>query len=396
MIRRLALAVLIGCSAGEPTPVPAAPAPCAAEIATCDRDADCRNFTACTSKCASSDDACRTQCRVALPRGYGEAAVQLQGCLARTCEKDCGATCGGYIADTAECGTCVRGKCCAELAACQADRECAALQACERTCHGYDRECLGGCERSHPTAANLAATASECVAQSCEHSCVPLKWRCLNDPAPTVPLTKTSFTLVLLANEFGSGKGMPGVTMRACSGSDYFCSTPLTDTAVSDATGRVTLKINQSSFNGYIEMKGEQLVPSLWFLGEIKNDFDQGILMIDVATFAVLTGALGTPRDDRGHILMTTFTCAGTQASGVRFAIDPMDDAIGAYFIDRTPSKTATMTDSSGNAGFMNVRPLTGIKITGTVVDFGLKLPERSVFTRAGWIARVHVPAQPR
>ena len=43
----------------------------------------------------------------------------------------------------------------------------------------------------------------------------------------------------------------------------------------------------------------------------------------------------------------------------------------------------------------MNVRPNVGVRLTATVADFNLKFPERTVFTRPGWIARVQLNAQP-
>jgi hypothetical protein len=398
MMRWILLAFALGCSSGEQV-APIAPAPCASELDACDRDADCRNFSSCLSKCANEDDTCRTKCRADLPRGYNDLAVALQSCTARTCARGCGLSCGGYIAKTNECGACMRANCCAATSSCLADPSCAALQSCVRACRGFDLGCFAECEHRYPSAVTAARAAGNCSETACVHQCVPSWWRCLEDPAPISVATKTSFDLVLQASDYGSGKGRPGVRMRACSALDYKCETPLAEPAVSDDTGWATLRFKNPKdgvFDGYVEMEGTDLVPSIWFLGPIKHDTAQGILMVDVVTFAVLTNALGTPRDDRGHILITAIGCNSRNGSGVRYSLEPLGDAVGAYLVDKSPTKEAKMTDETGWGGFMNVLPNQGIKITATVVDFGLKFPEVTVFTRPGWIARVQLPAQPR
>lgn len=234
---------------------------------------------------------------------------------------------------------------------------------------------------------------------SCERACVPLTWRCLEDPAPPIVATNANIDLIINTLDYATGGPRSGVRLRACNALDYPCVSPLSDEVTTDALGMGTLQLKNLKDKvlcGYVEMTGENLVPSMWFLGDIKHELAPSILVVDVVTFAVLTGALGTPRDELGHVLLTAVSCTKRNGRGVRFAIDPMGEAIGAYLVDKAPSKDATFTDASGWGGFMNVRPNVGITINATVVDFNLKYPPVTVFTRPGWIARVQVPANPR
>ncbi len=62
------------------------------------------------------------------------------------------------------------------------------------------------------------------------------------------------------------------------------------------------------------------------------------------------------PDPTRGHIAVNAADCAFTPAAGVSFTVNPSDMAtVRYYLVGGVPATTATATDSSGIAAFVNL-----------------------------------------
>jgi hypothetical protein len=368
---------------------------CCAEIESCDADAQCRPLLACLGRCGPSDDACTAQCRRDHPFGYGAPAAKLLSCSASHCERACSSVCGGYVGPTIECTKCTQSRCCGEASACLSDAHCTALTACERACRSTDAACLGDCERAEPAAVEVARSFGACVQTSCTTSCLPRRWRCLDEDRPKPPIvTRASVAITMQVNNFARKMPWAGVNIRACVASDYKCVAPRTPTVITNAAGLATLNL-VPDFQGYLEVTATGAAPTMFFLTRVKVDEQRGMGLLDADTFAALTGAIAEPRADRGHLVVNARDCANLNVAGVSVSIDPLGEAKVAYLNGGFPSSTAKATDDFGAAGFVNVTPDTGIKVRGTVVDFKRDFGETTFFARAGWVSFVFLLANP-
>jgi hypothetical protein len=418
VIRALLAAALIGCSSNEPAPAPVSdtgPActyaasvascsacvssNCCAEIAACDADVVCRGFGDCIARCPAGDTACTAKCRVDRPTGYGLLASELETCVAKSCDRPCGITCGGYISNESKCTECTQAKCCAETTTCLGDRDCAALLACERACYVYDGQCLGACERRYPAVVEAARTVSTCIAKSCDDACLPPRWRCL-DPYPPRPVASHAphdrVQINLRTQEFGSGTSVAGLTVTACQPLAWDHCLVAAGPFVTDSTGYTLFDIPTPSgvFDGYFEIKGEGYVPSLYYVGPQPEDSWWLINVVSPPLLDALTSSIVPPEPSKGHIIITAGDCLTPTAPGISFTISPQGDAVSAYLSDGVgvPTRDATETGSSGFGGFINVITNTGIRVRAKAVAYDRDFPvDYTVFARPGHITYVNI-----
>jgi hypothetical protein len=184
----------------------------------------------------------------------------------------------------------------------------------------------------------------------------------------------------------------PGVRVRACSQPDIDCLTPLTEWVPLDDDGWVTLPLYEG-FDGYLEMLGETIVPTLLIYADPLSVENQ----VDREPFAVVTQALlprlslatGVQQDPNlGLVHLRAFDCQRVAAPGVTFSIN-QDDAWRWYFVGELPTSLADETTESGLGGFINVRPgiaLINAELRGTPISLA---SDESVFVRAGWMTGV-------
>ncbi len=402
-MKRLLLAIALVCckSGDEPAPIPAcgyaspvaactscAQTSCCDALGACEGDPDCRGYVGCVAGCRN-DPECTTKCRQARPKGVLRSAA-VDSCLAARCSRACGLACGGYVGPTALCTACVEGKCCSESTACLANADCVELVACERTCSAVDSPCLARCERERPNGITLARALGTCAETSCTTSCLPSHWRCLDaPPPPPVTAARASLTVTLTLNSTIDTKPWPGISVRACRQQDQTCATPVAGPVVTDENGRAALTLPGEQFDGYFEASGGGVMPILLFYGPVRSDLTRGFGVFDKSVFDLFTGPIAEARADRGHLLVTVRDCLYRNAPGVSFDIDPRDEAIVGYLISGLLSTGEKQTGPSGTAGFLNVRPNTGVRILPRIVAFDRALPTMTVFTRPGWVSGV-------
>jgi hypothetical protein len=167
-----------------------------------------------------------------------------------------------------------------------------------------------------------------------------------------------------------------GAKVKACSKLDFECSSPI-DSATSDASGRVTVHVptGLSGFDGYLDVSGGSVggsgapaFPTIWYpIPYVIADGWRGrtqILSSD--EFLAITMATGTiPDPKRGHVAMNAADCAFTPAAGVHFSVDASDmSTVTYYLVGGVPVTTATETDSSGIAAFVNLPTSSPARLT--------------------------------
>jgi len=215
-------------------------------------------------------------------------------------------------------------------------------------------------------------------------------WACLgHHPAPTASSATATFKLTL--TDFFTNAAVTTVTVKACaSATDPSCALPEA-TRTPDATGTVTfaLDTSQGPFTGYFwvspvagdagagpdasgtsgldgaapdggQLGADAYLPSRIYYSDdpIAGDFTDSWSLITGSTEATLTKLFGLPPVDTklGIALLTVLDCNRNQATGVSVAVDQVStETEGFYEKNGTISATATQTDSSGVAGFVNV-----------------------------------------
>ena len=85
--------------------------------------------------------------------------------------------------------------------------------------------------------------------------------------------------------------------------------------------------------------------------------------------------------------------CGGARVAGASFTASAFDTAGGTrgfYTLNGIPSPTASMTDASGDGGFINL-PQGFTTIAATQASTGRKIGQSNVIVRAGFITYASV-----
>jgi hypothetical protein len=192
-------------------------------------------------------------------------------------------------------------------------------------------------------------------------------WACLDAPIvwPRPPPARTLTFSVTFVN-FSAQAPYVGSTVKACDKMDLTCASPL-DSAITDATGTVTVTVpaGLSGFDGYLDVTGglaganAAVFPALWYpVPFVVADGWRGTAtLLEADEFELLAMAVSTTADaSRGAIAVNAVDCAFRPAAGVSFVVDAADSSTTGYYLwGGVPVPTATATDGSGIASFLNV-----------------------------------------
>lgn len=187
-------------------------------------------------------------------------------------------------------------------------------------------------------------------------------WGCVSDeagnplPSPNGPPLDFS----IAARDFLSGRTPTNLRIRACYRPDVNCARPATDWLPPNADGRVTLPLMEG-FNGYLEITGDDEVPTLFvfpapltpelaaFLpGEVTVLPPDALLAFGEASQLALNPGAGV-------LSINTFNCSGPSGAGVRLEVNT--SAVPFAFVDGLPIAGLDTTSDDGSAGFANVSP---------------------------------------
>jgi hypothetical protein len=193
------------------------------------------------------------------------------------------------------------------------------------------------------------------------------------------PLTVAKVTIHLTLAELLTGKPPVSVTARLCSAYQIAsCSTILDGAPVFDSmyamTGRVTATVD-ADFKGYLEIAATtasngvpEFVPALIFMPPHLTEgyfFPTTTLLPPEALTSFSSTVASSIDPNLGHLLLQSYDCSHQAASGVQVDVDNRAQTTRRFYIrSALPSKTAEETDTSGQAGFINLSP-GPITITG-------------------------------
>jgi hypothetical protein len=335
---------------------------CSAEEA-CAKDPACQEASSCVAACA--DAACRAQC--ALFYTLPDTLIALRSCRVSECAGACGSSCGELASSIASCQSCEEGSCCAQASACAINEACADLDLCVSNCFGA-ASCPSDCQDRYPKGAQDYQALLSCNNQ-CAAACPSgQSWSCLDAPeAWPKPNAVGNVTFSVAFVSFTSEEPFEGAAVKACSKLDFSCAQPLA-TGTTDKSGLVTVTVpaGLSGFDGYLDVKGgavggtgAAVFPAIWYpMPYVIADGSRGrTQLISTDEFAELTAVTATqPDPTRGHIAVNAVDCAFTPAAGVTFTVSPSDMAtVRYYLVGGVPVTTASATDSSGIAAFVNL-----------------------------------------
>jgi hypothetical protein len=379
---------------------------CTAQALACARLPSCSALEECMSGC-NGDATCRAQCGVDHGLGNDMATPAFEACLAGSCADACGLTCGGLAAvfppatATACQGCIVQGEC-ASTTACATDPECQAAVRCDFSTHTPDVEEACPVLVMDAGGAPLGTVNTSPIASSCSAECSwGSDWSCVGRVDwPLATLGSIEFDIGII--DIASQAPVDQATVLLCDSTDLTCSAPFARGTTGDAG---TLVLDRPPVKGgilhYLDISSPSLVPTLVFdvfpISEPRLTTNDGTLTpVELATTA---SGLGMTLDPTlGILLVYAFDCRLGGGTGVQLSLTGGGPTTKLFYIrNGFPSLTATATDYSGLAVFVNVPvipPTVTINVMPNVLDGGVS-GSMEAFTRPGGLSTVYAVPTP-
>ena len=221
-----------------------------------------------------------------------------------------------------------------------------------------------------------------CVKNFCE---VKDEWSC-SDHSTLTSESKEKVSIDFSLFDAVSMSNVSDVDAKLCGKLDLDCSAPLAMTKTSD-DGVVTFDV-QPLFDGYVQLNRDGYDPTLMFLPTVTEATSLGQFPYTMAAAAAFLGTqLGKPLlPDAGRVLTTITGCDKATAGGVSLQGENMgDDAAVFYAVNGFPSFTATETDNTGFAGFVNVAP--GTITLNAQIEGGRQIGRAALFVRSQYVS---------
>jgi hypothetical protein len=229
-----------------------------------------------------------------------------------------------------------------------------------------------------------------CLERVCQAKVDP-KWGCLGHVEP--PKSGSMVTVKIRLIDLVSSNPAKDVTIKLCSKYDPSCNSPLGAPEV-DADGFVSATV-ASDFQGYFDVQSADYLPALAFLDTTVTASNPEVQLVPPGAAGGLAAGAGVTLDSMaGLVLSRTVDCQAKATSGVSVSIFPSEKETGFYVIASGISPGATVTDSSGNAGFVNVAPGTPT-LTATRGQGGAEIGKVTTLVRAGAVTYQIVPPTP-
>jgi hypothetical protein len=370
-------------------------ASCCGELSTCSQVATCVDFATCMFACSDGDETCVAACE---NRPQNPQPVDaLLSCRTSHCASACGTKCGGrptYPSTT--CQTCLESSCCDAQTACFQNADCVGILSCG--CAQGDVGCLSGCETNHAAGTSLYSAYATCEQTNCSMQCVSAnQWSCATPPPmPIAPIAGQSIGVTLGFTRLLDPGGTFSATVAACSPVDISCTTPIA-TTTTDATGHASLTLppGGSGFQGYFQLGGAALVPSLVYLVDpplVDNGASLTAFVFTTEDQTALASQTSTTIDPtRGVVLVSIVGCDGSPGIGVSFSVSNADaSSKNFYLVKGTATTTVGGTDPLGTGGVLNVPASGGVMVTAKVMGTVI-VAQQQVMVRAGTMTIVRL-----
>ena len=235
------------------------------------------------------------------------------------------------------------------------------------------------------------------------------KWGCLGNvswpsQSPTEKVRyRQRFNRLLAATP------IVGVRVKACASLDPECTTPFAQ-GETTATGDIILDLPKH-FRGYLHVpvgpdSFKDMAPTILAVYP-PPDKDSNLavepavgtvpILVSLAELNFLLGQVGSATDPNlGHVFGLTTDCAGQPTGGVSLRTSIRDPKTIQYYYEGngTPSVTAQESDSTGNAGFLNL-PAGVISMETQVPSIARKAGSYSVLVKKGSVTVVDLVPTP-
>jgi hypothetical protein len=238
------------------------------------------------------------------------------------------------------------------------------------------------CTSRGPAFANTVCSANVCAPPP------DPKWGCVGSVPSLVAGGMTSFTLQL-QNLVTMVPITSDLTIQLCSKLDPTCAAHLTTSPLSvDAKGNVSVTV-ASDFDGYLDITDASgtYVEALVFIDVVAEAENTLTYLVPKNAEMGLAANAMVPLDPTGSLLLVqTVDCTGKRTAGASVSMAPVGSETAFYVIGNSLLPTATATDVSGNAGFVNVMAPQTVTLTGTIGPGGKEYGKVTTLVRSGTV----------
>ncbi len=232
------------------------------------------------------------------------------------------------------------------------------------------------------TARGAAFAGTVCTANVCTPPPDP-KWGCIGDVPALVSGGMFSFKMQIIGAV--SMAPVSTLTIQLCSKLDTTCMTPLTTAPLAmDAEGNVSATV-ASDFEGYLDITDSSgtYLEALVFVDVVGVVMNPQVLLVPKTTeMGLAATAMVTVDPTDALLLVQTIDCTTARTAGASVSMTPLGNATPFYLIADTADATATVTDSAGNAGFINVTAPQDVTVVGTVGPGGKEYGRATTYVR--------------
>jgi hypothetical protein len=226
----------------------------------------------------------------------------------------------------------------------------------------------------------------DCAGEPCVKGRCVDRWACLDDQPS--PAREAIVRMVPVSTIFGDP--LPRVPVLVCNIVDTECTAPVAS-LMTDDSGILTLEL-EPDFTGYLETKLDMFFPQMDFLPTLIAD-ETSIVPITLSPAPVIAGlaqAVGAaPDPERGHIVMSSWSCLGEAPNVVLEAPRADAQTIPYYVLNGVPSADLEATTEDGSGGYLNFQP--GNATVNINTKNGDRLMTLSVVVRRSTISIIHV-----
>jgi len=378
---------------------------CDAEMTACAGTPSCSGLESCMSGC-NGDATCRATCGAQDGLGNDGATPGFEACLASHCETQCGLTCGGLAAVFPAATATACAACISAPDVCKAATTCATSSTCQAALR---------CQFSAPTidvwqtcpvlaedagAAPIFAAQSAPIVGSCSDQCSwGTDWSCVgNVHWPGATLGPLEIDELVYSNLDQAPIG--GAIVKLCNTLDFACGTSITQQTTDDAgNARLLRGTIQTQVGLYLDVSSAAITPVLEF---VAFPINQSRLASSSPTvppgYLTQLDAFGATVDlTLGAIAVAAVDCRLAPAPRVQFSLVEAPPSTQVfYFSGSTVSTTATVTDRSGGALFVNVPVDSWLTLLAKpqALDGGVS-GTTQIFARDGGESQVYFPPTP-
>lgn len=186
-------------------------------------------------------------------------------------------------------------------------------------------------------------------------------WGCLGNVTWPEPVGGGKVTAKLHLSDLLTTEPITDATARVCPKLDTDCERPTATDLTSDADGILAVELDKH-FDGFLEISSPGTLSPLLYYFYPPVDADRDIPYVPLVPPAAFTRlamqTMAPIKFDRGAAIAIGYDCSNVTAPGLQFTVDDDEEFKIPFFMEKgLPSLTAVETESTGQGGFINVKP---------------------------------------